>query len=496
MLNLKQFFLVISCFALSSVWGMEDVPQSTGQLPSPEEQKFIKHIVQWTSKPVTYKSGDDVTTIPGFKKFLAFRLVLQEELSTQNAELIKKITGFVRSYAEAKCLVKNFNKSAWSISWNLNGDYAISAENGDSIYLWDLKNKKDPRLDKTIAVPFCGCVSRSPNSNYVLCGTENELVILLNLRNGKAEFLKVHRNVVSSVCWSPDGNYGLSGSWDFTIKLWDLRDKENPKLVITLDAGRNGGVPSVSFSPDGNYALSGHLYSKIFLWDLRDKEKPNPNPVASLSVPTRGAYSVSWSPDGNYALSGADKAILLWDLRDKEKPEADPVIILKGHTKGGVESVSWSSDGNYALSCAGDETIKLWDLRNKKNPKTDPVATLAGQGQFVNSVSWSPKENYALSGSKFANVCEHGTKLWDLGKLVALAELPEEIMKWKDNYGDYNGVLKYLLLKSIFEQQENSKHPQYKTPFRISYKKVKEIFDAFPKILKDAFIAQNYVVLG
>ncbi len=67
---------------------------------------------------------------------------------------------------------------------------------------------------------------------------------------------------VSSVAFSPDGKSIASGSWDKTIKLWEV---STGKLIKTL-TGHNEYVESVAFSPDGKTMASGSQDKTIMLW--------------------------------------------------------------------------------------------------------------------------------------------------------------------------------------------------------------------------------------
>ena len=69
---------------------------------------------------------------------------------------------------------------------------------------------------------------------------------------------------MSSVSFSPDGRFALSGSDDKTLRLWDIATGE----CLRTFEGHTGSVSSVSFSPDGRFTLSGSWDATLRLWVL------------------------------------------------------------------------------------------------------------------------------------------------------------------------------------------------------------------------------------
>ena len=211
--------------------------------------------------------------------------------------------------------------------------------------------------------------------------------------------LEGHTRRVNSVTFSPDGTTLVSGSWDPSIKLWDVAARTN----IATRTRFTRGVYSVAFSPDGTILASGSGDRVTHLWDVATRAM-----ITTLQGHTDDVTSVSFSPDGGILASGSeDRTIKLWDVAARTN-----IATLEGHTDD-VTSVSFSPDGGILASGSWDDTVKLWDVVTETN-----IVTLTGHEGNVTSVSFSPGGRILASGS-----WDDTVKLWDIVTETNIATL-------------------------------------------------------------------------
>jgi len=248
-------------------------------------------------------------------------------------------------------------------------------------------------LDKSLTghSSWVDSVIYSPDGRYLASGSWDKTIKVWDVVTGtELRTLTGHSDRVRSVVYSPDGRYLASGSWDKTIKVWDVVTGTELRTLT----GHSDRVRSVVYSPDGRYLASGSWDKTIKVWDVVTGTE-----LRTLAGYSGWVWSVAYSPDGRYLASGnGDKTIKIWEVATgKELPT------FTGHSSV-VLSVVYSPDGRYLASGSSDKTIKIWEVATGKE-----LPTLTGHSREVMSVVYSPDGRYLASGSQDKTI-----KIWEV----------------------------------------------------------------------------------
>ena len=190
-----------------------------------------------------------------------------------------------------------------------------------------------------------------------------------------------HEDDVWTVAFSPDGTKLASGGGD-TVSLWDVAtaellqtfrrplDREIPvgaaeELIGDVPTDLPANATSIVFSPDGQVLVSGSYDATIRLWDVATGEQ-----LHTLEGHTYSITSVAVSPDGTRIASGSyDGTVLLWAYPLPMNTTQVLTIFADVNSDGVLNildlvlvSASFGQSGDSAADLNDDGIVDLLDL--------------------------------------------------------------------------------------------------------------------------------------
>jgi WD40 repeat protein len=241
-----------------------------------------------------------------------------------------------------------FSSQVKVAAFSLDGNLMALGNRDGTIEVWDVRlSETQVRWKIPAHIAPVTSLAFSANGRWLASGSDDRTVLLWDALNGSPNFLLgQHSTPVKNLAFSFD-NHLASGSNDGTIKLWDMQSK----AIVTSTLEHRDAISALSFSPEGQLLASGSKDRTIQLWNIEG------NKVRQLGGHTGWVLGVAFSPDGRLLVSGSeDKTIRLWEVDTGAQPRT-----LNGHTAG-VYGVAFSPDGTVIVSGSGDGTVRLWGV--------------------------------------------------------------------------------------------------------------------------------------
>ncbi|XP_052077596.1 periodic tryptophan protein 2 homolog [Mytilus californianus] len=212
-----------------------------------------------------------------------------------------------------------------------NGQVVLTSSLDGTVRAFDLNRYRNFRTFTSPRPVQFSCITVD-NSGDIVCagGLDVFEIFVWSMQTGRLlEVLAGHEGPVSSLSFSPKQSLLASGSWDKSVKLWDVFENKGAKENIIV----NSDVLAVVFRPDGEEIAVSTLDAQITFWntqnvvqtgslegrhDLGYSRKEIDKITAKKSSFGKAFNTICYSADGKCLLAaGRSKNVCIYSIQDQ-----------------------------------------------------------------------------------------------------------------------------------------------------------------------------------
>ncbi|KAK4940711.1 U3 snoRNP protein [Elasticomyces elasticus] len=241
-------------------------------------------------------------------------------------------------------------------AYSRRGNILFTSSLDGSVRAWDMLRYRNFRTFTAPTRLSFSCVAIDPAAEVVCAGSHDSFDIhLWSVQTGALlDQLSGHEGPISTLAFTPDGRYLVSGSWDHTIRVWSVFNRSQSSEMLQLMSD----LLCVAIRPDSAQIAASTLDGQLTFWNL------------NTSVQESGV-------DGRRDVSGGRT------LTSRRTAASTP------GTKS-FNSITYSADGSCLLAAGNSKYVCLYSVTTLTLIKKFTVSvnlSLDGTQEFLNSAA-------------------------------------------------------------------------------------------------------------
>lgn len=228
--------------------------------------------------------------------------------------------------------LKDHTASVNDLQFSPKGQVIVSASNDGTVRAFDMIRYRNFRTMTSPKPTQFSCVAIDPAGEIVAAGSTTDFsVYIWSLQTGKLlDVLDGHEGPVTSIKFSPQNPQLATGSWDKSVKIWELYAGANAAVE---SMGHSADVTALAYRPDGKQICTATLDGNLVFWnplegnqeaiiqgrkDIMGGRASTDFRTAKNNASTKYFTSVTYSADGRCVLAGGNsRFVCLYEVSNR-----------------------------------------------------------------------------------------------------------------------------------------------------------------------------------
>lgn len=213
-------------------------------------------------------------------------------------------------------------------AYSKRGNILFTSSLDGSVRAWDMLRYRNFRTFTAPTRLSFSCLAIDPSAEVVCAASHDSFDIhLWSVQTGALlDQLSGHEGPISTLAFTPDGRYLVSGSWDRTIRVWSVFDRSQTSETLQLTSD----LLCITIRPDSAQIAASTLDGQLTFWNLNTSIQESgldgrrdvsggrtltSRRTAASTPGTKSFNSIAYSADGSCLLAaGTSKYICLYSV--------------------------------------------------------------------------------------------------------------------------------------------------------------------------------------